>query len=118
MPSGFAAVMKQIGLTWHSKLRIFEDSYFVGLACKLSKDILPIKKTVYTWNCNPNSTFRRDNQAFPHQLDQWVASNRYSFDFLADKAPQRIPDDFTGLLADLYFRERVYTGKRKPIIGN
>lgn len=100
--------LDQLGLKWHSKLRIFEDSYFVGLACKLANDILPIKKTVYTWNCNPNSTVRHDDQVLMHQLDQWVASNRYSLNFLAVKAPQWIPSDFPGLLADLYFREQLY----------
>lgn len=100
--------LDELQLTWPKKLLVYEDVYFVGLACMLATDIYPIKASVYTWTYNPNSIVHRDHQAYKHQLDQWMRSNRLLLAFLIKKDADQAGIEFAGLMADLYFRERMY----------
>lgn len=90
-------------LKWHPDLRIFEDTYFVGLACELATDIVYLDESVYVWLWNPQSTVRKDNRAFDHQLHEWAKSHRYFFQVVRKQAPQFLARDFFGYMADLYF---------------
>ncbi|KRK72650.1 hypothetical protein FD02_GL001623 [Lacticaseibacillus nasuensis JCM 17158] len=92
-------------LKWHPELRIFEDTYFVGLACELASDIVYLDDSVYVWLWNPRSTVRKDNRAFDHQLDEWAKSHRFFFETMRKQAPQYVARDFYGYMADLFFHE-------------
>lgn len=39
-------------------LPIYEDTYFVGLACELATDTCFLEEKVYMWLANPNSITR------------------------------------------------------------
>lgn len=102
------AYIERIGLRWRPDLRIFEDTYFVGLACEMARSYKYLDRAVYTWLWNPASTVRKDNHAFDHQLHVWARSNRYSLAFLRDKKPSVWPRDFYQYMGDLFFRVKVH----------
>ncbi|WP_125705942.1 glycosyltransferase family 2 protein [Lacticaseibacillus daqingensis] len=103
------AYLARIGLTWHPQLRIFEDTYFVGLACAMATDIVYLDRSVYLWLWNPQSTVRKDNFAFDHQLAEWVRAHRYALRYLRQRAPALYRREFYDYLADLYFFEQQHT---------
>lgn len=98
--------IKRIGLTWHPDLRIFEDTYFVGLACELAQDRFYLDKPVYVWLWNPKSTVRKNGHEFDHQLHTWAESNRYILEVLRQQKPSVWPRDFYEYMADLFYREK------------
>lgn len=89
-------------------LRIYEDTYFVGLACELSADIYYKNSVVYTWLCNPNSIVRKKENKFYQQLHLWAYMNRNYFKFLKNKMSNRLQDDFNGYWVELFFKEQNY----------
>lgn len=103
-----AAYVDTIGLQWKDDLRIFEDTYFVGIACELATDIYHLDTITYMWLDNPNSTVRKDNRAFKHQAHVWAKSNRYYFETIRKQHPVTLVGDFTSYMADLYFRNLMY----------
>ncbi|WP_461215114.1 glycosyltransferase family 2 protein [Lacticaseibacillus sp. GG6-2] len=102
------AYIERIGLRWRPDLRIFEDTYFVGLACELAQRRQYLNRSVYVWLWNPASTVRKDNHAFDHQLHVWARSNRYSLAVLHDQKPSVWPRDFYEYMADLFYRVKVH----------
>lgn len=103
-----SAYIKKIGLRWNKNLRIFEDTYFVGLACELANDIYYHDSVVYSWLYNNKSTVRDTKNYFFNQLADWVLANRYYFKTIRDKKRQNLQNDFNNFIADLYFWERLY----------
>ncbi|WP_394457114.1 glycosyltransferase [Leuconostoc suionicum] len=103
-----AKYIKCIGLRWLDNLRIYEDTYFVGLACELSADIYYKNSVVYTWLCNPNSIVRKKENKFYQQLHLWAYMNRNYFKFLKNKMSNRLQDDFNGYWVELFFKEQNY----------
>lgn len=103
--------IKRIGLRWRPDLRIFEDTYFVGLACELATDRFYLDRSVYVWLWNPYSTVRKNAREFDHQLHTWALSNRYILAVLRRQKPAVWPRDFYEYLADLFYRER----EHKPV---
>ncbi|WP_390409521.1 glycosyltransferase family 2 protein [Lacticaseibacillus jixiensis] len=102
------AYIERIGLRWRPDLRIFEDTYFVGLACELALNFKYLDRAVYAWLWNPASTVRKDNHAFDHQLHVWARSNRYSLALLRAKKPTVWLREFYQYMADLFFRVKVH----------
>ncbi|MFD1484487.1 glycosyltransferase family 2 protein [Lacticaseibacillus baoqingensis] len=102
------AYIKRVGLKWRPDLRIFEDTYFVGLACELAHSRKYLDRSVYVWLWNPASTVRKDDHAFDHQLQVWARSNRYSLAMLREKKPAVWPRDFYHYMADLFYRVKVH----------
>ncbi|WP_412989926.1 glycosyltransferase family 2 protein [Pediococcus siamensis] len=101
--------LRQIQLTWRSDLRVFEDTYFVGVACECASDIYYLDSVVYTWMWHPNTTVRKDGgKDFYHRLDQWALSHRASLEKIQQYRAKMLPFDFTNYMADLYLREQLY----------
>ncbi|WP_125705947.1 glycosyltransferase family 2 protein [Lacticaseibacillus daqingensis] len=94
------------GLRWHPDLRLYEDTYFVGLACKLATDIVTVDRSVYVWLWNPASTVRQNGHAFNRQLHVWAQANRAVLRVLRVQAPVRWQGEFYNYCADLFFRQR------------
>ncbi|MGR8825828.1 glycosyltransferase family 2 protein [Leuconostoc mesenteroides] len=109
-----ADYIKKIGLSWLSNLKIYEDTYFVGLACELSTDIYYKNSVVYIWLCNSNSIVRNPKNQFHQQLHTWVYMNRNYFQFLRNKKFSLLQKDFNKYLVELYFKESNY----KPVDKN
>ncbi|MCT3058293.1 glycosyltransferase family 2 protein [Leuconostoc citreum] len=103
-----ADYIEQIDLHWQKDLRIFEDTYFVGLACELADNIYYHDSVVYSWLYNANSTVRDKKKAFFNQLSDWVLANRHYFEIIRDKKPQNLQNNFEAFIADLYFWEQLY----------
>lgn len=97
--------LKSIQLTWHPKLRIFEDTYFVGTACLLANDIFHHQVVVYMWLWNAGSITRNTAKFFAQSLDTWVELIRYRYRILALNNLDLANDDFIGMLAALAVRE-------------
>jgi glycosyltransferase involved in cell wall biosynthesis len=76
--------LEQTGLRFHPKLRnYYDDHYFVGLACTMSKDIFSLDSIVYAWLWNSSSLTRND----AGRLEQWLAGAdelRYRLEFLKE----------------------------------
>jgi glycosyltransferase involved in cell wall biosynthesis len=96
--------LESIDLRFHPDLRIFEDTYFVGLACQLCDDIKYVPVAVYTWLYNQQSLVRDKNKFFKQQLHTWCIENRLWFEKIRVWQPQNLKRDFENYLADLYFR--------------
>lgn len=103
-----AGYINMVGIQWKDDLRIFEDTYFVGLACELATDIYHLDTITYMWMDNPKSTVRKDNRAFKHQAHDWARSNRYYFEVIRKQHPVTLVGDFTEYMADLYYRNLIY----------
>ena len=102
------AYIESLGLRFRPELRIFEDTYFVGLACQLATDIYYLDSVVYTWICNPNSTVRSNGRIFEHQTHTWALENRFYLEMLREKQPQTLKLNLDSYVADVYMRYTVY----------
>ncbi len=101
--------LKRIGLTWREDLHVFEDTYFVGIACELAQDIYHLNSVVYTWQYQASSTVRvNGGQSFYRQLDQWARSNRYYLTMIQRYRPARLNAVYLHYIADLYLRLQAY----------
>lgn len=100
--------IERIGLRWRPDLRIFEDTYFVGLACELAQQRFYLNRSAYVWLWNPESTVRKNDHEFDHQLDVWALSNRYSLAVLREKKRSVWPRNFYHYMANLFYRQQVY----------
>jgi hypothetical protein len=99
--------LAQIQLTWAEDIKVFEDTYFVGVACMLANDIYQINTTIYMWLWNGDSTTRSNGgQSFYRQLDQWVKSYQHTFEKLAEFKPNLLIEEFLNYEADLYLRKQ------------
>lgn len=99
--------LAQIQLTWAEDIKVFEDTYFVGVACMLANDIYQINTTIYMWLWNGDSTTRTNGgQSFYRQLDQWVKSYQHTFEKLAEFKPNLLIEEFLNYEADLYLRKQ------------
>ena len=96
--------LERIGLRFHPALRIFEDTYFVGLACQLAEDIFYLNSVVYTWLCNPNSTVRANGQIFEHQTHIWALENLLALQVIREKKAENLKTDLEHYVADVYMR--------------
>lgn len=103
-----AKYIQKIGLRWLNNLKIYEDTYFVGLVCELSTDIYYKNSVVYIWLCNVNSIVRNPKTSFYQQLHTWVYMNRSYFQFLRAKGSSLLSTDFKKYLVELYFKENNY----------
>lgn len=103
------AYLKRIRLTWREDLRVFEDTYFVGVACELAHDIYRLDAVVYNWMYHPDSTVRTNGgQDFYRQLDQWARCHRYYFTMIQKYQPERLVADYLAYMADVYLRAQLY----------
>lgn len=100
--------LEEIGLRFRSELRIFEDTYFVGLACQLSDDIYYLDSVVYIWICNPNSTVRSNGRLFEHQTHTWALENRLYLEVIREKQPTYLKRDLENYIVDVYMRYMMY----------
>lgn len=103
-----AEYIERIGLRWHDDLRIYEDTYFVGLSCKLSDDIYYHNSVVYSWLYNPNSTVRKKENNFYNQLHDWSRMNYYYINFLKEHNYSYLQNDFNNYWIELYSKEKNY----------
>jgi glycosyltransferase involved in cell wall biosynthesis len=99
------AYLAREGLRFHPDLRIFEDTYFVGLACQLAKDIHYLESVVYTWRCNMDSTTRRNGHSFEYQTHTWALENRLFLEVIREKQPENLKRDLENYVADVYMRQ-------------
>lgn len=106
-----AKYIQKIGLRWLNNLKIYEDTYFVGLSCRLSTDTYYKNSVVYIWLYNVNSIVRNPKNRFYQQLHTWVYMNRSYFQFLRAIGSSLLSTDFKKYLVELYFKENNY----KPI---
>jgi hypothetical protein len=102
------AYIKSLNLRFRPELRIFEDTYFVGLACQLSTDIYYLNSVVYTWLCNPNSTVRSNGRIFEYQTHTWALENRLYLEKLLEMKPGDIKRDLDNYVCDVYMRYTRY----------
>ena len=98
----------KMGLRFHSDLRIYEDTYFVGLSCQLSDDSYYLDSVVYTWICNPDSIVRSNGRSFQHQTHTWALENRLYLEVIRDKQPINLKRDLENYVADVYMRYNFY----------
>ncbi|MDR2977609.1 MAG: glycosyltransferase family 2 protein [Streptococcaceae bacterium] len=102
------AYINSINLRFRPELRIFEDTYFVGLACQLSTDIYYLNSVVYTWVCNPNSTVRSNGRIFEYQTHTWALENRLFLEKIREMRPKGVKGDLVNYVCDVYMRYTRY----------
>lgn len=103
--------INEIGLRWRDDLRVFEDTYFVGLACELATQIYHIEEVTYVWLFNEHSTVRQHDQSFLNQLDMWAHMNHAYLDMIAMQWPAQLLDSFSDYVADIYLRQQRYEAR-------
>ncbi|GAB2026088.1 glycosyltransferase family A protein [Lactovum odontotermitis] len=92
------------GLRFRPELRLFEDTYFVGLACQLSTDIHYLDSVVYSWLYNANSLVRKDGKAFEYQTHTWALENRLYLEKIREMKPEDLKRDLNHYVCDVYMR--------------
>lgn len=101
--------INQIGLSWHAELRVFEDTYFVGLACELADQIYYLSDQVYIWLWNDHSTMRvAGGQQVTSQLAMWAKMNHAYLDVIARQKPANLLNDFSDYVVDIFLRSQKY----------
>lgn len=100
--------INQLRLTWLPDLRIYEDTYYVGVACMLATDIVYLHRSVYMWLYNDQSTVRKNGHEFNYQLHTWCLSYRHTLDILRRERPALWAVHFYEFIAGLFFRERQF----------
>lgn len=91
-------------LRFRPELRLFEDTYFVGLACQLATDIHYLDSVVYSWLYNANSLVRRNGKAFEYQTHTWALENRLYLEKLREMKPEDLQRDLNHYVCDVYMR--------------
>ncbi|MDR2976344.1 MAG: glycosyltransferase family 2 protein [Streptococcaceae bacterium] len=94
--------LESLGLSFHPKLRLFEDNYFVGLACECASDIYYLKSVVYSWLYNPDSLVRSTANFFSRQTAIVPQAMRYYFEFLQPRFPEKI--NLEDYVVNMYLR--------------
>lgn len=102
------AFIDEVGLRWRDDLRVFEDTYFVGLACDLAEHIYYMDDVTYVWLHNAQSTVRQNDGAFTSQLHVWARMNHAYLDMIAMQLPARLLATFGDYVADSYLRTQKY----------
>ncbi|MFC4651461.1 glycosyltransferase family 2 protein [Lactococcus nasutitermitis] len=104
--------LKEINLQFHPKLRIYEDSYFVGVASQLSTDSYYLDKVVYTWLYNTNSIGRKEANTHDRYLHVKALQCRLYLEAVREKQPQNFPngvrDYMVTYLIDTFMRYSSY----------
>lgn len=96
------------GLRFQDELRIFEDTYFVGLSCQHATDIYYLNSVVYTWMCNPESTVRANGRSFEYQTHTWALENRLYLEKIKEKRPELIESTLENYVTDCYMRYKTF----------
>ncbi|MFV0556516.1 MAG: glycosyltransferase family 2 protein [Lactovum sp.] len=100
--------VEEQGIRFQPELRIFEDTYFVGLSCQLSTDIYYIDSVVYSWLYNANSLVRSNGKSFEYQTHTWALQNRLYFKKTFEKRPDTLAMHMKSYVADVYMRYTRY----------
>lgn len=100
--------IEEKGLRFHPDLRIFEDTYFVVLSCKLATDIYRLDSMVYAWLNNPDSITRKLNKAFRQQTHTLALENRLYLETIRKQKPELLKPDLNNYVCDIYMRIQLY----------
>ncbi|KGH34497.1 glycosyltransferase family 2 protein [Lactococcus cremoris] len=100
--------LQQENLSFHPELKLFEDTYFVGLSCQLAKDIHYIDSVVYSWLYNENSLVRQNGKSFEHQTALWAKENRLFLRVIREKQQENLKRDLENYVIDVYMRQRKF----------
>lgn len=100
--------INRIGLRWLDDLRVFEDTYFVGLACELAGSIYYSEAITYMWQSNPQSTMRQRNGDFSNQLHVWSRMNHAYLDMIKIHRPKILFTTYSDYVADIFLRTQKY----------
>ncbi|MFD0898223.1 glycosyltransferase family 2 protein [Loigolactobacillus binensis] len=98
-------------IRWANDLRVFEDTYFVGLAYEFAVNIKYIDAIGYTWLYNNRSTGRSTEKpgvSFDDQLHVWSRSRRYFLEAVQKYHPERVEDLFVNYVADIFYRQKKF----------
>ncbi|MFD1484486.1 glycosyltransferase family 2 protein [Lacticaseibacillus baoqingensis] len=100
--------LDELGLTFHPKLRVYEDVYFVSLALAFTQKTVTLTTPAFVWRLNWQSTGRRNGFAMVADGAMWVRSGRYQLQFLKAHHAKRWAHDFYELLANIYSHMQQY----------
>lgn len=100
--------LEMLNLRFLPDLPIYEDTYFVGLACILATDKCYLEEIVYMWLCNPKSITRNEENKFNYQNHIWARENRHWFEMISKWKPERLRIDFENYLTDIYLKSQKY----------
>lgn len=103
--------LENIDLKFHPDLRIFEDNYFVGLACMLAQNLYDLNSVVYSWLYNPNSIVRSDKEFFSHQTLAVVKSMHPYLEKLANYRPEFLMSTVDGYMNNIFLRYSILEEK-------
>ncbi|MDR0299498.1 MAG: glycosyltransferase family 2 protein [Streptococcaceae bacterium] len=98
------AYLKEKGLHFYPSLRIFEDTYFVGLSCQLASDIYYLDSVAYSWLYNSDSLVRKDGKSFEYQTHVWALENRLYLEKIREMQPENLRRDLENYVCDVYMR--------------
>jgi len=101
--------LEMINLRFLVDLPIYEDTYFVGLACILSTDKCYLEEVFYMWLCNPKSITRNSENMFNYQAHIWARENRHWFEMIRKWKPERLQSDFENYLTDMYLKSQKFS---------
>ncbi|WP_412989116.1 glycosyltransferase family 2 protein [Pediococcus siamensis] len=96
-------------IRWADDLRVFEDTYFVGLAMELATKVKKMDAVSYTWLFNSHSTGRSTGKlgiSFNDRLHIWSRCRRYFLESIQKYKPGRLEDYFVKYVADIYYRQK------------
>lgn len=96
--------IEMLGLRFMPDLPIYEDTYFVGLACELATDTCFLEEKVYMWLANPNSITRTVENKFNYQAHIYARENRYWFEMIRKWKPECLVTDFENYLTNMYLK--------------
>jgi len=102
------AYIEASGLRFHPDLRIYEDTYFVGLSCELATDIYYLDSVVYSWLYREGSTVRSAGRIFEYQTHTWALENRLYLEVIEQRLPKNLQRDLNNYVTDVYMRYTVY----------
>ncbi|AMV60202.1 Glycosyl transferase, group 2 family protein [Pediococcus damnosus] len=104
-------LIERYHIRWADDLKVFEDTYFVGLAYEFATNIKQIDAYSYTWLYNSKSVGRRiDNSgiSFDDQLHIWSRGRRYFLEQVQKYKAARVEDWFVDYVADIYYRQKKF----------
>ena len=100
--------IEMLGLRFMPDLPVYEDTYFVGLACELATDTCFLEEKVYMWLANPNSITRTVENKFNYQAHIYARENRYWFEMIRKWKPECLVTDFENYLTNMYLKSQKY----------
>ncbi|ANK58963.1 hypothetical protein AYR54_00955 [Loigolactobacillus backii] len=105
-------LIERYHIHWADDLRVFEDTYFVGLVTEFSTNTKRIDSIGYSWLYNSKSTGRSTGKlgvSFDDQLHTWSKGRRYFLEEVQKYKPERVADLFVAYVADIYYRQKRFT---------